>query len=139
MNQGIEFSFERTVAPEALRNLMLQTGWGQARTIQGLEQLLASSSATLSAWDQDHLVGFARVLTDWVYRAVIEDVVVDEPVRGRGIGSRIVQLLMDRLAGVERIYLFTGDVNLAYYARFGFERPPYFALRYLRPEGDEPV
>jgi GNAT superfamily N-acetyltransferase len=134
MSNGLEFSFDRAVPAQALLELMLQTGWGKGRHVNGLETMLAGSSIVLSVWNGDRLVGFARALTDGVYRALIEDVIVDESYRARGIGSEIVRMLIDRLSHVEHVYLFTGESLERYYERFGFTLTPYPSMRLLPGE-----
>jgi len=115
-----EYSFDRTVRAEDLHRLMLQTGWGKDRSVERLRDMLAAGIITLGAWDGDTLVAFAKVMTDGAYRALIEDVVVDEPYRGQGVGTRMMQILTERFETVEHTYLITGEDKLAYYGRFGF-------------------
>lgn len=134
MTDTLEFSFDREVPAEALLKLMLQTSWGKDRTSRGLEKMLAGSSIVLSVWDNEHLAGFARVLTDGIYRAVIEDIIVDERYRAKGIGSKIVRMLIDKLSNVEKIYLRTSENMERYYKRFGFSLTPYSSMRLLPKE-----
>ena len=67
-------------------------------------------------------VGFARVITDQATFAWICDVFVDEGVRGRGVGKRLVAAIMEdpRLQGLKRMMLATDDAH-GLYAAFGFE------------------
>ncbi len=66
------------------------------------------------------LVASARALSDgkvaWIY-----DVVVASPLRGRGLGKRLMTLLLDHPAvrGAARVKLDTRDAQ-ELYARFGF-------------------
>src|SRR4051794_24820971 len=43
--------------------------------------------------ENDQLVGFARVLTDYVFKALILDVIVDESQRGSGLGRMLVEAI----------------------------------------------
>jgi GNAT superfamily N-acetyltransferase len=70
------------------------------------------------------LIGFARAVTDDLFRAYIEDVIVDEAYRGQGIGGEITRRLLERLAHVEEIALNCEDHLIPFYERFGFERFP---------------
>ena len=127
----LEFSFDRSVAAEDLQRLMLQSDWGHKRSVDGLRTMLSQSTIRLGAWDGERLVGFARAISDGVYRSVIEDVIVDEEYRGKGIGSKIMGILIGRLSDVEHIYLFTGKDSERYYRRFGFSLIPYLSMRLL--------
>ena len=106
--------------PDLLR-LFAQTEWTAKRDADALQIMLANSVVCLGVWDGDHLIGFARAITDDVYRAYVEDVIVDDAYRGQGIGAEITRRLLERLAHVEEITLNCGDHLIPFYARFGFE------------------
>ena len=84
--------------------------------------MLDGAPLTLGAWEDDHLVGFVRVITDGIYRALIDDVVVEESKRGTGIGSELMQRITERLAGVEEVFLRCGEHVVPFYERHRFER-----------------
>ncbi|MCA1958447.1 MAG: GNAT family N-acetyltransferase, partial [Nitrospira sp.] len=70
--------------------------------------------------DRERLVGFGRVLTDFVYRATIWDVIVDRAYQKQGIGSEIVRRILDhpRLQRVELFWLCTRRPG--FYEKLGF-------------------
>jgi N-acetylglutamate synthase-like GNAT family acetyltransferase len=82
--------------------------------------MLRYTDAALCAWDGDQLVGFGRVLTDFVYRATIWDVIVDKAYQKQGIGTEIVRRILNhpRLKQVELFWLCTR--RPAFYAKLGF-------------------
>jgi hypothetical protein len=51
--------------------------WAAPRTPAGVRRMLKHPQVATSAWAGGRLAGFARVLTDFVDRAVLDDVVVD--------------------------------------------------------------
>ena len=67
------------------------------------------------------VLGFARVVTDYVAFAYLADVYIDENQRGQGLGKYLVsQILADpKLAKVKRFMLRTKDAH-DLYAKFGF-------------------
>jgi ribosomal protein S18 acetylase RimI-like enzyme len=75
-------------------------------------------------------VAFARVVTDGAVFAYLSDVYVDRSCRGIGLGSWLVRLLRDDLAGrgLRRFVLTTNDAQ-GVYAPLGFE--PVNAERWL--------
>jgi len=85
--------------------------------------LLRHSPLIVTAWKDQQLVGFARLLTDFVRWAGLYDVVVDPAFQRQGIGSQLVQrLLKHRLvACVRTVWLGTAEGH-AFYERFGFVR-----------------
>lgn len=120
MNHNIDISFTRQVDPTALRRLYAQTTWASAWSDESIARMLANTRITAGAWASDRLIAFARVVTDDVFRAVIEDVVVDRPYRGQGIGSRLIHQLLARLGHVEEIALGCTPDLVGFYERFGF-------------------
>ncbi len=119
-SQPVSYSADRPIGPEEVRRLLRQTHWAATRTSEDIESMLAATGVTVGAWSDDRLVGFARAITDGVYRALIDDVVVDEAERGRGIGDELVRQLLGRLEGVETVFLRCGEDLMPFYARHGF-------------------
>ena len=70
-------------------------------------------------------LGFARVLSDFARVAWLSDVVVDPARRGAGLGTFLVESVLQYppLAGIGRWGLNTRDSH-SLYARFGFEPAP---------------
>jgi GNAT superfamily N-acetyltransferase len=118
----VDYSFTKPIPSEALRALYAQTGWAANRPVEAIRQMLENTVVYLGAWQGDRLIGFARAITDDRYRAFIEDVIVDEALRGQGIGAAMMQVLMERLAHVEEVILSCEDHLIPFYERFGFER-----------------
>jgi GNAT superfamily N-acetyltransferase len=101
---------------------VLRTGdWAANRTDDDVGSALRNSFLVATAWDGERCVGVLRIIGDGVYRALIEDVVVDPAVRGQGIGRALVEFALSRpgVAGVEELILFTNVP--AFWGRFGFE------------------
>ena len=84
--------------------------------------MLEATPIALAAWENGRLIGFVRAITDGLYRALIDDVVVDESQRGNGIGSELMQRLLARLESVEEIFLRCGPNVVPFYERHGFQR-----------------
>ncbi len=130
----LDYSFDREIPVAPLRRLLDQTDWAAGRSDEGIAQVLLLSIATLGVWDGDRLVAFCRAFGDDIYRAVIDDVVVDEPLRGTGIGRDMLQRMMARLEKVEEVSLGCEDHVKGFYERLGF-RPVEWNILYL-PERD---
>jgi GNAT superfamily N-acetyltransferase len=117
-----EYSRDRRIAPAEVVRLLRQTAWGAGRTEAGVARALEAAPLRVGAWSGARLVGFARALTDGVYRAYVEDVVVDESRRGEGIGRALLRELLDPLQEVELVALDCGDELVPFYASLGFVR-----------------
>jgi ribosomal protein S18 acetylase RimI-like enzyme len=118
--------------------LLRSTGWAADRDADGVRRMLDHTDVVVclvrevvSGRTHDtEVVGFARVLTDYEYRAFVEDVVVGVPYRGRGLGSKLVEELCAHpdLADVERLVLECRLDLVDFYERFGFTRVPSEAV-----------
>ncbi len=74
--------------------MILSVG-GQKEKKSILKKMLKNSIA-IGVWEENELVGFARVVSDGVFRAYIEDVVVHESVRNKGIERRCLQYYFEK-------------------------------------------
>lgn len=117
----VTFSERKDVDPVQLVRLYAQAPWAAGRTVDPVRDMLAYSDLVLSAWDGSQLVGFGRVLTDYVYRASIWDVIVDKDYQGQDIGTQIMQRILQHpdLKRVELFWLCTRDKQ-AFYEKLGF-------------------
>jgi GNAT superfamily N-acetyltransferase len=118
----LNYSFDRPIEPEQLQPLFRQTGWARNRNIEGIKKMLQATPIMIGAWDGDHLIGYARAITDGIYRALIDDVVVDESKRGQGVGSELMRRLIEHLDSIEEIFLRCGENVVLFYERHNFER-----------------
>jgi GNAT superfamily N-acetyltransferase len=118
---------------EQVRQFLQRLGWGpRVADPERFRTLLANSNRTISAWDGDKLVGFARALCDEVSNGYISMVAVDPTYHGAGIGSALIQ----RLIGTDpRItwMLRAGYDSREFWLRLGF-RPSEIAMERPRLE-----
>lgn len=87
---------------------------------------LEASWHAVSAEEDGRLVGFGRLLSDGVLYAVVFDMIVAPDRRRRGIGSRILEMLLARCAeaGIRDVLLFSARGTPGFYRRFGFVPRP---------------
>lgn len=110
---------EKPIPPLQLMRLYQDVDWWPTRTKDGIRKLLAHGVA-LGAWEDKQLVGFCRAVSDGVYRAYVEDVVVLETHRGQGIGRQLMDKMMKELSGIEVVSLFCSAKLTDYYEDSGF-------------------
>jgi ribosomal protein S18 acetylase RimI-like enzyme len=117
----ITFSDRKDVDPAQLVRLYAQAPWAKDRTVDGAREMLTHTDLAISVWDGPRLVGFGRVLTDYVYRASIWDVIVDQDYQGQDIGTQIMDRILHHpsLKNVELFWLCTRDKQ-AFYEKLGF-------------------
>jgi predicted GNAT family N-acyltransferase len=106
-----------------LHSLYQQAWWTNTRTIDDTCRVVAGSTCLVGIVDDDdELIGFARILTDGVFKATIYDVIVDESLHGSGLGRVLMQAVVDhpQLAGVRDLDLYCAEDMIPFYERWGF-------------------
>jgi RimJ/RimL family protein N-acetyltransferase len=111
---------------EQLHRLYQAEWWTKGRSLVDVRRMLASANLVFGLLEPDsgRLVGFTRVLTDDVYKALVLDVIVAPDRRGEGLGERLMRRVLDhpRLAGVQDFELYCAPDMEPFYERFGFRR-----------------
>jgi ribosomal protein S18 acetylase RimI-like enzyme len=104
------------------------TGWNTTyqASPQELFQAVSDSWYVLSAYENDELVGFGRIISDGVLYALICDLIVNPASQGNGIGSTLLNKLIEhcRRRGIRVIWLFAAKDKSAFYRKFGFHERP---------------
>ena len=110
--------------PSALElgELFAQTMWARDRQEHEIETLLRNTALCVTVRKGNRLVGFGRALSDGLFRALVDDIIVDESCRNEGIGGHIMKVLMEELSDIEEVFLNCGEQMEEFYNRFGFEK-----------------
>ena len=106
-----------------LTDLYTNESWSQNRTQQDIAKMLAASDIVIGLVDEcDRLIGFIRVLTDFVYRAFIFDVMVKSTHRNQGLSKKLLESVIDhpQLQSVEYLGLYCLPEMVPFYERWGF-------------------
>ena len=108
----------------AVRADLVADAFDNGRTPSALRRSFAASQHVAIAWDDDRVVGTARLLSDGVCNAYLVDVWTLSAYRKQGIASEMVRQLAARVPG-QHIGLQTDDAH-AFYATLGFRPQPEF-------------
>ncbi len=120
----------RTQLPDRKQffTLFETTSWNleYKATEDELAQMLFNSQFTVAAYEGENLIGFGRIVTDGVLHAIIYDMIVHPGYQGRGIGTHILQMLIEwcRSGNIRDIQLFCADGKRAFYENNGFVARP---------------
>jgi GNAT superfamily N-acetyltransferase len=119
---------EQPPPPSDYCRLFETTGWNKAYQAEAdeLYEAISSSWYVLSAYDDDDLVGFGRVISDGVLYALVCDLIVKPSYQGQGIGSTLLNKLIARCRTqqIRVVWLFSAKGKSSFYKKFGFaERP----------------
>lgn len=108
--------------------LYLSTGWDELLILNksDIKEAIKQSFACVSAYHENELVGFGRVVSDGVIYAAIYDVIVHPGHMGKGIGTKIVKKLLDKCVShnIRSIHLFAAEGTEPFYSNLGFVRRP---------------
>lgn len=110
-----------------LVSLYKQESWCNTRKLEDVREMLKKSwVVALTDAVDGKLVAFGRVLSDFMYRAFIYDVIVAKEYRGLGYGRFIIESILkhEDFKNVERIELNCIDKNVPFYNKLGFKRVP---------------
>jgi predicted GNAT family N-acyltransferase len=108
-----------------LYDLYCREWWTVGRAFDDVVRMIEHSDLAIGLCsDDDRLVGFARVLTDYTFKAMIFDVIVHADLRGSGLGSAIVDRVIshESLARVRSFELYCPDSLVPFYEKLGFSR-----------------
>ncbi|ALC85058.1 GCN5 family acetyltransferase [Bacillus sp. FJAT-22090] len=98
--------------------------WTKNRQAIDIKKMLENSNVVIGLLHEetDELVGFARVITDTVYRAFIFDVIAKEEYRNSGIGKILMDSILSHplVRDVDRVELYCPDRLVSYYEKWGF-------------------
>ena len=109
----------------AAQTFLVDSYWNKGVGVDEVALSLAHSLA-VSVWHDGGQVGMARVVSDRVTIAYLNDVYVLDAHRGKGLARAMVQYLraLDVLQGVGRWLLFTKDAQ-DLYAQLGWREYPW--------------
>ena len=98
--------------------LLHKTEWAENRDAGQIEKSV-ENSACYGVFDgSDHLIGFARIITDYVTTFYLMDVVIEESYRGHGIGRMLMNEIMKDVGHLYGI-LHTDNAQ-KFYEAYGF-------------------
>ena len=103
--------------------LYVSVGWtAYTDDPAALRNGFANSLLTLAAYEEAALAGLIRVAGDGHTIVFVQDILVRPQFQRRGIGSALLQAVLNRYAGVRQIELFTDDTpeTAAFYRSMGF-------------------
>lgn len=105
----------------ALHTLLRQTYWAGSRSREKVEKLVANSTC-FSLYNEQELVAFVRVVSDFVSTSWVADMVVKSTYRGQGLGRWMMARVLAHPDLVNTQFaLQTKDAH-SFYEKLGFAR-----------------
>jgi Acetyltransferases len=116
----IVYKNEKDIDSGSLSNLFLSVEWSSGNYPEKLAVAMKNSGSVFTAWDGNKLIGLINVLDDNVMTAYIHYLLVDPDYQNRGIGKKLVQLVLEKYRDYLRIVLIAYDKEVDFYAKNGF-------------------
>lgn len=100
---------------------LIQTPWAKNRTLAD-QQKIIDNSLNYGMYEGEQQIGYARLLTDYVFMAYVLDVVIAPDYRGKGLGLKLMRHIVedDRLRNIQIWRLGTDDAHRLY-EKVGFK------------------
>lgn len=116
---------------DSVLNLYNDVSWSAytSNPVQ-LENALNNSLKVWTAWEDDLLVGLARVVGDGYTIIYIQDILVLEAYQARGLGSQLLTTIFEEYQDVRQIILLTDatDKTISFYEKNGLTQVKKYNL-----------
>ena len=113
----------KTYNEEEILRLYTAVGWtAYTQDPSALRRGYEHSLLVLGAYEGDELLGIIRAVGDGATIVFVQDILVYPEQQRKGVGSALLQAVLDRYAGVRQIELVTDNTEktVAFYKSMGF-------------------
>jgi GNAT superfamily N-acetyltransferase len=122
MDTEIQFSEARNFTLENVVALYSALHWSSAQKPLLLHRALLGSHSVATAWHGEKLVGLGNAISDGHLVVYYPHLAVHPDYQRRGIGRRLVQMLMARYEGFHQHALLADGRATEFYRKCGFQR-----------------
>jgi len=117
-----EINIKELPSEKELKNLFSQTTWASKRKNKDIEKMLKNLTVFVTVRENSKLIGFGRAISDGIYRALVDDIIVDGSYQKQGIGRMVIENILKQLNGIDEIFLNTKPDLEVFYKKFGFNK-----------------
>ncbi|MEI6897701.1 MAG: GNAT family N-acetyltransferase [Psychromonas sp.] len=106
-----------------VHQLFKEAWWAKTRSLEDTIDCVQGSQICIGILDNDNnLIAFTRIISDFTYKAIIFDVIVSHASRGKGIGGELMGLIKShaKLKKVKHFELYCLPEMESFYATFDF-------------------
>jgi len=124
IQQGYRFyDSKRAVSAHELQRLYRFTSWGKGRSIDQIKKMLEETSLCFSVYHEGSLVAFCRIITDFVFRGSLWDIMVHPDHQGKGVGSALIDYALEHPAVKDIPLILTYTTELGgFLDQYGFKQ-----------------
>ena len=107
------------ISVSEVERLLKMTYWADKRSAETIEKSLRNSACFgIRSGEDQKLIGFARVISDYATTWYLCDVIIDPEYREQGLGKALVAYITSKFSGLRGL-LLTRDAH-GLYAQYGF-------------------
>ncbi len=126
MSENLKIKIIKNIKIEQIIDLYKEAGWWDEDDEKNpikVKKIIKESYIFIGAFIENKLVGMARVLSDGISDAYIQDVIVKENYRKKGIGKKLIIFLLNYLKKkqINWIGLISTPSSKEFYKKLGFE------------------
>jgi GNAT superfamily N-acetyltransferase len=140
---NILFKDNRDFDHTKLYRLFIKEKWNDYMDPEDVQFHIEKAVYVITAWYENDLIGYGRIEGDGRIIVEISDVLIRSDCRNKGIGSRIVSLLMDHIKKLDPYYVQVtpcGKKEMHLYEKFGFTViPDYIRMEAMTVKLEEKI
>ncbi len=89
--------------------------------ISRITKMLEHGNLTITAWDENKLIGVMRAVTDFAYCCYLSELAVDVEYQSHGIGKSLLNATHTHLGDGVSIFLLAAPNSVSFYRHFGLK------------------
>jgi len=123
----ITYNTDNDLDLDAVIDLYRASTLGERRPIYDRERMsamLKNANLTITAWDQELLVGISRALSDFCYITYLSDLAVRASHQRQGIGKELIRRTQAAGGPKTTLLLLAAPAAERYYPHIGFTHHP---------------
>jgi len=105
-----------------LHNLYKNEWWTNQRTLEETRNCVHGSQICIGLIENNTLIGFVRVITDYTFKALIFDLIIDSNYRKKSLGKKLLNLIKshEKIKNITHFELYCLPELKGFYEQFGF-------------------
>ncbi|HED34492.1 MAG TPA: GNAT family N-acetyltransferase [Gammaproteobacteria bacterium] len=124
---NIEYKINAPVTTDQFIELLRASTLAERRPVEDrecIEGMLKNSNLTVSAWENEKLIGIARAITDFHYACYLSDLAVDKTCQQTGTGKELQRITQRQLGPKCKLIVVSAPSANAYYEHIGYTSNP---------------
>ena len=119
----IEYKINEPISTDQFIELLKNSFLDERRPVDDrpcMEGMISNSNLTVSAWEENILVGISRCMTDFHYACYLSDLAVSKTHQKAGVGKELQRLTQNQLGPKCKLILISAPAANSYYEHIGF-------------------